>query len=575
MQYMASFLTNKNIILLLFFLSIFVYARGLNAHGLEYRDDEIFYYKSAQEMLEKGNYFSPTYFGENRFQKPILFYWFIMISNMLLGGHWFAARIVAVIFATLCVCLTWSLARIFFKWRVALLSCLMMMTFPLFFRHAKNVVPDMPLNFFIVLALWAGVHHTHKPEQKVYRALFFLACGMGFMIKGFTAIIVPVGTLVCFYLFSKRMHALKALKMHKGLFLVMAIIMPWFLYMLVKHGHEYSDFMIIHETQKRLFPQGVDNPIVQLLHTFKHNALFYLEVLGIYFAPWSLFALGAIPLALKRIIQKHPDHEGLLFYFLWMMIVFVFFSFILVKISHYMLVLSTPMSILIAYFLVEGISTNKALSRSIRGILLLLIIIGILAMSFVFVFLGNVNILWLIIYLMAATIVTIVILRHPDPVIAPIITCFFIIFVLSQTTVLARSGLSPHSSWQRMAEVVHDHQKTDSVICVASHDLHEKEAQIYFDQKIVKTGHGYELLTYRNLIDLLNKQNDIYGFITEVDFKKYKEDLHKYPVTIIGEDYMFRKRLHLDAGFARAVVRLDRKHIHDALMEKILIFHKS
>ena len=150
---MVHLIQSKKIALLLFFFALIFYGRGLNWHGLEYRDDEIFYYKSSQEMLRGHNFLSPTYFGENRFQKPILFYWLVMLSYQIFGLNWFGARIVAVIFASLSVSLTWSLARIFFKWRVALLSCLILMTFPLFLRHAKNVVPDMPLNFFIVLAL--------------------------------------------------------------------------------------------------------------------------------------------------------------------------------------------------------------------------------------------------------------------------------------------------------------------------------------------------------------------------------------------------------------------------------------
>ena len=31
-------------------------------------------------MLKTGNYLSPTYFGEDRFQKPILFYWLILAA---------------------------------------------------------------------------------------------------------------------------------------------------------------------------------------------------------------------------------------------------------------------------------------------------------------------------------------------------------------------------------------------------------------------------------------------------------------------------------------------------------------
>ena len=66
--------------MVLFVCAFLLYSRSLGLHGIEYRDDEIFYYHSTQEMRQTGNYLSPTYFGEDRFQKPILFYWFILIA---------------------------------------------------------------------------------------------------------------------------------------------------------------------------------------------------------------------------------------------------------------------------------------------------------------------------------------------------------------------------------------------------------------------------------------------------------------------------------------------------------------
>ena len=95
-----------NIVLVLFFVfSLFVFTRGLDIHGLEYRDDEIFYFKSTQEMLNTQSIFSPTYFGENRFQKPILFYWMILTSYKIFGVNWFGARFIAALFASQGLCL--------------------------------------------------------------------------------------------------------------------------------------------------------------------------------------------------------------------------------------------------------------------------------------------------------------------------------------------------------------------------------------------------------------------------------------------------------------------------------------
>jgi len=182
---MFQFRTDSVACLLLLFLSIFIYTRSLSMHGLEYRDDEIFYYKSTQEMIHSGNVLSPTYFGEDRFQKPIFFYWLIILSYKIFGINWFGARFVSVLFAGLSVCLTWLISKNLFNRRVATLSAVILMTIPLFFRHAKNAVPDMALNFFIGAALFYAVRFIQisfeaydgglqkKSKQTRYSILFF------------------------------------------------------------------------------------------------------------------------------------------------------------------------------------------------------------------------------------------------------------------------------------------------------------------------------------------------------------------------------------------------------------------
>jgi len=175
--------------LLLFFIGLFVYTRGLNNHGFEYRDDEIFYFKSTQEMVNTGNYLSPTYFGEDRFQKPILFYWLIIFSYKIFGLNWFAARFVSSVFAALSICTTFFIAKdLFSNKRIATLSAFILMTIPMFYRHAKNAVPDMALNYFIILAIYCAIRFVQNPQKQKYSILFFLSCGLGFMIKGFAAL---------------------------------------------------------------------------------------------------------------------------------------------------------------------------------------------------------------------------------------------------------------------------------------------------------------------------------------------------------------------------------------------------
>lgn len=57
-----------------------------------YQGDETFYTVSAEHMVRSGDWLVPVYFGEARFQKPILTYLLVASSYALLGvSLWSAA----------------------------------------------------------------------------------------------------------------------------------------------------------------------------------------------------------------------------------------------------------------------------------------------------------------------------------------------------------------------------------------------------------------------------------------------------------------------------------------------------
>jgi len=341
--------------LLLFLLGAFVFTRGLSIHGLEYRDDEIFYFTSTQEMLQTGDVLSPTYFGEDRFQKPILYYWLVLLSYKIFGVNWFGARFVAVIFAALSVCVTWLMGKNLFNRRVATLSAVVLMTVPLFFRHAKNVVPDMALNFFIVASMYCAIRfiqcsvgilggELRKGSTSArYSILFFVCCALGFMIKGFIALIVPFLTVVLFSFGNRGSKILSTMRFGRGILIMLLIICPWFLYMIATHGQTYLDYMLVDETKNRLITEGTGNVLLKVVSTFLDHCLFYLNVIGSYFAPWSVFLIAAIPLAFLRVRSKAKTGQGLSLLLIWFFVVFCFFALIYFSINHYMLVLSTPL----------------------------------------------------------------------------------------------------------------------------------------------------------------------------------------------------------------------------------------
>lgn len=561
---------------ILFLVSLFVFSRGLDIHGLEFRDDEIFYFQSTKEMVASGDYLSPTYQGKNRFQKPILFYWMILASYKIFGINWVGARFVSVLCGALSVVLTWVLAEKLFDKRVALLSAPILMTFSLFFRHAKNAVPDMAMNFFIVLSCYAALRvlNMDKEKDQKWSWVFFVSCGLGFMIKGFAALIVPFGTVFMYSLWVKSGQLLKNLRFGRGLFIMMLIILPWFLYMINLHGTAYLDYMFGVETKGRLLGSSSQG-VLSGLKVFWGGVGFYSETILSYFAPWSVFLLGALPLALLNQRRKKYNCSSFKFCLSWFGVVFFFFCMMRFRINHYVLVLSTPAAILLSVFFSQDFQKKNGLVKVVNFLRiyvpLFLFSVGLIGFSFLCFFIVGINVWWGLIFLVGYGVGLRFALFKKDGYRCALVLAIFLVIIFSQSELMGKANFTAHSSLQKFAQTIKSQQSIKSVLSVGSHDIHEKEFQVYFDKELRKDVAWNDELTQEKLYLLFKENEDVFCLIMGKDYDKFLTKFGSEGLEIIQKEKIFRKRMNIDKGFFKALVRLDQIEIKNYLMEEIIL----
>jgi 4-amino-4-deoxy-L-arabinose transferase-like glycosyltransferase len=553
------------------------FVQALNVHGIEYRDDEVFYYKSTQQMLATGDYLTPKYFQEHRFQKPILFYWLVLTSYKIFGANWFAARFVSVIFAALCVVLTWSMAQDFFGRRAAWLSSVILMTIPLFFRHAKNVVPDMALNFFTVAAIWCAIKFVQDPTRRRYSVLFFLSCALGFMIKGFVPVVIPMIFLILYALMSQKARVLIKINFPLGLLIMAVVILPWFLSMIKIHGAAYLDYILVQETKQRMVSADQNvNFLARVFRTFLDNGEFYLGTLATIFQPWFVFFLCSIPTAFVHIAKRTPDSQCLKMLLVWFISGFIFFSSIFGAMSHYILVLTTPFAILTGYFLGQVLPSYafrwRFLNFTRKVLLEIFFVFSVSAYTFLLIFLKGAHGGWLFLILFLLAGVLIMMHRSRDPFVAPMVLGLFLVFVFSQSGMIAKTGLAAHASLQKFADTLKkDLDGRQYMITVGSHDIHEKEWQVYFDVLIEKCSTNNPDITREMLYRVFQENYNVYCLITEKDYNTFFNAYANRPMTTLSEDYVVRKRMSLDKNFFAAILKMDRETIRDYLKEKVVL----
>jgi 4-amino-4-deoxy-L-arabinose transferase-like glycosyltransferase len=570
----------------IFLASVLVLVQGLHFHGVEFRDDEVFYFKSTEEMIKTGNILSPTFLGENRFQKPILFYWFILGSFKVFGVSWFAARFASVICAALTIVLTWLLARDLFNRATATLSAAMLLTFSLFFRHAKGAVPDMAMNFFIVLAIYCAYKFIQNPARRFYAMVFFAACGLGFMVKGFAAVIVPFLTLIAYSLFIRRGDILRRINFPLGLVILAVIILPWFLYMINHHGEGYLKYMLIDETKNRMISPAEVNFFIKFLGSVIRNICFYGQMLVIYFAPWSILLIGTIPLTVVKLMEDRENRKSWGFFAVWCLVVLAFFISLFVKINHYLLILSTPLAVLISAFLLDIHSRSRATQLLLKGFMVLVVLSGVVGMIFLQVFLAGAHALWILFYILILLAYLGFFGRTRNPLFGPLAAAFSIVCIFSvQTQFMIKAGLSSHTTWQRMADIIGRDCRGHCVVAVGSHDLHEKELQVYFEQKLEKIGSNHDGLT-EYLVEqfVVRPEPQLYSLVLWQDYsrdmdtyekQKYKDLYNTGGFEIMAEDIISRKRYSFNKQFLYAVLTLNRPLVLDYFKEKVILLRKD
>jgi 4-amino-4-deoxy-L-arabinose transferase-like glycosyltransferase len=588
----------------LFLISLVLFSRTLDVQGLEYRDDEIFYVQSTQEMIASHQYVSPTYFGEHRFQKPILFYWLILLSYKIYGVSWLGARAVSCLFGALTVSLTWLLARDFFGRKIANLSGAILMTLPMFWRHAKNAVPDMPMNFCIVCAMFCvgkiiflldrdSLDKSDRLWLEVNAIMFFIAIGIGFMMKGPAAIVVPIVTVLAYGLVERDARLLRALSWGRGCLIFFMIVVPWFAVMASKHGMTFVHFLFEKEAKFRAV--GPDRWTFGgwIIATARH-IVFYLGNMLSYFAPWSVFGFVGIPSVLKynRLwLERHWRMTH--FLLIWMLVVLAFFSVLSFRVNHYLLVLTTPFAIFTGLFFLEKFDRKKRMGRVLFGfqkyMSLVIFLAGIAAVILLQVILLDQGAEWAIGLTLIALIVSAWILLTPWQRVAPWVLAVMLMIAFANARLLADAGLTSLSRLRQFAAAIQqrDNGPSAPVIIVGSNQLHEKEFQIFFKQKVLKPANSSEEQTQDALRRLLASPGGVYCLIREEDYQHYLVPLgYGFSRTslstgagdkhleLLEERTMVRRKMHLDRSFFDALLRLDRPAVYPYLMENVLLVFK-
>jgi 4-amino-4-deoxy-L-arabinose transferase-like glycosyltransferase len=352
---------HATVLLLLCLLAGVLFFVRLGAPGL-FDADEPAYAQAAREMMERGDWVTPTFNGNPRFDKPVLFYWLIIASYRIFGVTEFAVRCWSALSAvglTLMLCLA---ARRWFGPPADLWAGLAFATSALTALLARAAVTDMLLTLFVtaaVLSFLAALESSTQPlpllsptsggeagvmgkAGRAWARAGWGAMALAVLVKGPVGLVIPALALGPALLILREFRSgLRRLIPWEGPVLFLALAAPWYVLVWNANGWAFVEGFILkhHVTRYTGVVSSHAGPL-----------WYYLPVILVGFFPWSGFLPAALWAAWRTARARRaerPADRALVICACWLLGLFLFFSAAGTKLPSYLFPAFPAMALLV------------------------------------------------------------------------------------------------------------------------------------------------------------------------------------------------------------------------------------
>jgi 4-amino-4-deoxy-L-arabinose transferase-like glycosyltransferase len=394
-------------VLTLLLLSSLTFFLGLGRQAIT-DSDEGFYAEAAREMVEGGDWLTPHFNYSERWQKPALYYWLTAATYLVSGPTELGARLWSSLSGIGLVLLTWGIARrivpgptgpglhqdlvtpgpkgpglrqdlvtpgpkgpglhpIASREDAAWLAAAIVATCFGCFAMARLALPDLPLAFFITLAIWAALD-----DRPVVAGA---AAGLGFLMKGPLALAIPAIVLIPIWWHEQRLRQIALRDVAAAAAAFALIALPWYGAMTFEHGTAYLESFFVGDNLERFATDRFNAP---------RPLWFYLPIVVGGLLPWSMYAAILPCQSVRDVVwRRRPLTTAEWRLLAWAFIPLLFFTISIGKQPRYILPVLPPLGILLARSIVRRVhevdgAPQKALAAATWATAVLYAVLAIL-----------------------------------------------------------------------------------------------------------------------------------------------------------------------------------------------------